>query len=152
MCVKNSICKYVHNVETFVDQVWIKISLLSDFTLGACYIPPTDSPFFTQDAYAHIQENCIAGNCLLVGDLNSRMPNLNRFGDSAISYTENPDTGKNMNGTNVSSVCEQCDMTPVNHAVMGNRSFRGNLSFRKKRCLDISVRLGDMLTQHTQVS
>ena len=132
LCIRNNLCTYVYSVESLIDQVWIKTSLFPDTLLGACYIPPSDSPFFTPDAYAQIQERCINNNGIVIGDLNCRIPKLSTFNDYELTYDNNPDQGENANGKNIVQVCKHCNMYPINHAITNGRVHEGNLTFRQK--------------------
>ena len=74
------------------------------FVLGAVYITPRDSLFYTQESFTIIFDQCFSGdNVLVLGDLNSRMGNLGVFESDAngIYFSENPDKKINANLTDL---------------------------------------------------
>ena len=92
--VKNHINEFVHNVDTSVgDQLWLQISIFEHVMFGFCYIPPCDSPYYTHDAFAAIQEkiqsNNMSNGYVIMGDMNARFGKAVR--DLGAMY-ELPDT------------------------------------------------------------
>ena len=72
--------------------------------------------------------------CILAGDLNARMPLLqNMFGDIGrqIAYEKNVDAKSNSHTKEVSLMCKECNIVPLNHMIYGDKKFEGNLTFRK---------------------
>ena len=75
MFVKTYLTKFIRQVDThYCDQMWINLSLMPNVWIGGCYIPPSDSPYFTEYHFSSIQERFIDSSytCILLGDLNSR--------------------------------------------------------------------------------
>ncbi len=79
-----------------------------------------------QSKYCHctmsmydIQENVVTSrdNMILIGDLNSQIPNLDStFNNTAkgIVYTQNPDNRSNALGKDVVNLCKSFNLYPVN--------------------------------------
>ncbi len=61
------------------------------YRFGACYITPPDSPYFSHQSFSDIQEQISATDdkVIILGDMNSRIPNLNTFNNmqTGISFT-----------------------------------------------------------------
>lgn len=79
MLVKRHIVhQYVMSVDTRMkDQVWLRLSLLSNILFGFIYVPPSDSQYFKPNSFSFIQEKIKwAENeglgIMFMGDLNAR--------------------------------------------------------------------------------
>ena len=133
--VKNSIWKHVNNVCKYKDQVWFNLSCIKYARFGAVYIAPSDSPYFSLESFAVIQEECKSypEKCVVIGDINSRIPDLSEFIRShlAITYSNNPDKGSNSNGRNMKNIMLSNDLLPVNNMSYMDKVFSGALTFRK---------------------
>ena len=57
--VKGYLWPDVYEVQSLCDQVWFKLSFLPDVRIGACYIPPSDSPYFSPASFSDVQEQVI---------------------------------------------------------------------------------------------
>ena len=68
-----------------------------------------------------------------MGDLNSRINNLSQFNNPLqdISYSTNPDSRANANGSYTVDICHACEMIPVNHLIYKGNSFPGALTYRQ---------------------
>ena len=115
VCIKPFLVKFIHNVRLEYDQVWFQLTLTADVWWGACYVPPRDSPFYKNESFAKIQEFCTQGKVIILGDLNARMPNLDMFNSTGVTYQPNPDRGSNANGCKVASLCADFGLVPLNH-------------------------------------
>ena len=133
---KYSIWKYVHSVAQYIDQIWFTLSCCDNTRIGGVYITPRDSPYFTLNSFAILQEECSANEdrCLIIGDLNSRIPDLDTFADptARISYSVNVDIGSNYNGRDLKQLMLNNRVVPLNHMIRGERHFAGSLTFKKK--------------------
>ncbi len=67
--VKNYLAKYVVSVQTDVsDQVWVQFRCIPKCLFGFCYIPPSDSEY-----YSHEKNKTSEGEDIcVIGDLNAR--------------------------------------------------------------------------------
>ena len=75
--VKNYLARQIYNIDTsMIDQVWLNIRCVPNVTFGFCYVPPSDSPYFTPLSFVNIHEKIIdcIGNIkfCIIGDLNAR--------------------------------------------------------------------------------
>ena len=76
--IKRYLWQYVHNI--LDDQVWFSINGIPECTFGCVYIPPRDSPYYSMQSSASIQEYCKNNNHIFViGDLNARLGVLDSF-------------------------------------------------------------------------
>ena len=134
--VRNWLWSSVFDVQSLRDQVWLKLSFLPNVCIGACYIPPADSPYFNPSSFSDLQEQILdSGNrALVIGDFNSRMPTLHRLNNIAqdVSYAQNVDVCENAHGRELLNMCLNLDIFPVNHLTHSNRSFDGNKTFKKR--------------------
>ena len=91
---KNSVWDSVCSVQTMKDQVWFSLTFAPDHRFGAVYIAPRDSLYFTQQIFTMIGTQCCDSDkrFIILGDLNARMPELNKFSKLAkiASYSDNP--------------------------------------------------------------
>ena len=79
--IKNYLVQFVTSVDTGVeDQVWFQLRCVPGVVFGACYIPLSDSPYFSFHSFASIQGKVLENNGInkyvIMGDCNAR------FGDS----------------------------------------------------------------------
>ena len=134
--VRNRLWSSVFDVQLLYDQVWLKLSCLPDVRIGACYIPPADSPYFNPSSFSDLLEQILdSGNrVMIIGDFNSRMPTLHRLNDSDqdITYAPNTDINENAHGRELLNLCLNLGVYPANHLIHGNRAFDGNKTFRKR--------------------
>ena len=78
--VKNYLSGQVYNFDNnILDQVWLQIQCVPDTMFGFCYIPPTDSPYFSHQSFVALHEkklNCnYSTKFCIIGDLNARFGN-----------------------------------------------------------------------------
>lgn len=133
--ISNELWPSILNVDARKDEIWFGLSFLPGLSLGAIYISPNDSQFYSEQPFATIQEKALQGNKLLVmGDLNARMGDLSSFAnvDKCVTYESNSDHTTNYNGNVLKNICAIVGMLPLNHASVGNRNFDGTLTFKKK--------------------
>ena len=110
-------------------QVWFKLDFMPGITFGAVYIPPTDSPFFSVQSYADVQEKATEpGETVIIGDLIARIGSLVQYNNKVkgLQYTDNDDNTVNENGQKIANLSENLNLVPINHAV----SCDGNYTFR----------------------
>ena len=132
--IKSRLWPSVHTVTRLKDQIWFSLTNLPDIRLGAVYITPQDSHYFTHEGFAAIQEQCsMHRKVLFLGDLNARLGDLIRFEDKDIAYSENPDKTRNSNGRDILNVCTSQHIIPVNHLKTQKLKCEGNLTFKKKK-------------------
>ena len=134
--VKHKLMSSVFDVQLLSDQVWFRLSFMSDVKFCACYVPPADSPYFNPTSFSDIQSQVVGSESkiVLIGDINSRMGNLNRLDafERGIVYASNVDATENAHGRNMLRLCNNLDMYPVNHLTFWGKSFVGRKTFRKR--------------------
>ena len=141
--VKNSVARYVTNVDYCNDQVWLEIKCIPNVLFGFCSIPPQDSEYFTHQSFATIQEKVTGNNCnyVVMGDLNSRFGASAReilFGSGipdAHKY-EYPTFPDNVNAPNgnayvISTLCIDNKMLAVNNLKTESTYYQSDMTFRK---------------------
>ena len=128
--------------DTLHDQIWIKLSFMPNCWIGGYYLPPSDSPYFSDSYFSSIQERCIDSDLqyIILGDFNSRIgPAIHSLsqddGVYRITYCEDlPDTiwQPNQNGHKLLQLCRDINCAIVNNARTENSQFNGALTFRKR--------------------
>ena len=69
---------------------------------------------------------------VIIGDLNSRIPELKSFSDPDLYYNINPDRHENSRGREIKQLCKDCQLYPVNNSVTKSCISEGNFTFRMK--------------------
>ena len=129
------------------DQVWLTLSCALGVLFGFVYVPPRDSPYYSDAAFSHIQEK-IKGNpdkdALLIGDVNARFgeyiqslaPFINSP-DETITYPDIPDKipTPNQHASVLFGICCEENMLLLNNLKYGESHFKGNLT-----CMEIRSR------------
>lgn len=72
--IRNHLNSLVYDMDVSTgDQVWFKLKCVPGVLFGACYVPPSDSVYFSYTQLSNIQEkvNCNECNngCFIIGDL-----------------------------------------------------------------------------------
>lgn len=132
--VKWRLVESIYNVDRQEDQVWFKLRSLPDLCIGACYIPPNDSPYFKNESFALIQTKVMTNRyVLLLGDLNVRISDLTTFDSAVVTYGINPDRCTNKHGYVMDNMCKNLTLTPINHAQINATKIKcdGNFTYRK---------------------
>ena len=145
--IKNYLANYVYNIDIgIVDQVWFQLHCVPGVMFGACYIPPSDSTYFTPQAFASLHEKMSDYNenieFLILGDMNAR------FGSSVrniplrsttpeislCTYPSIPDDIQSPNDNSVllSSLCVDNNMLVVNNLQTPSRYFPSNKTYKKR--------------------
>ena len=63
LLVKNHINQFVTNVDlTVEDQIWLQLKFAPRCLFGFCYIPPSDSQYYSHESFACIQEKIATSN------------------------------------------------------------------------------------------
>ena len=134
--VKHRLAAGVFDVKLLNDQVWFRLSFMPGMKICACYIPPADSPYFSSISFSDIQSQAVESDSkvLLIGDVNSRMGDLNRLEDTerGIEYSSNVDVSENAHGRNMLNMCKNLDLYPVNHLILHGKCFMGAKTYRKR--------------------
>mgnify|MGYP001545129845 CR=1 FL=1 len=134
--LRHALSRYISHVDnTDADMVSLSLNILPDVTFVSCYLPPSDSPFFSLSNVSKIQhmlETMPTKKVVLMGDLNSRFANkMPTAATDAISYTQSPDPIRypNYNARCISAAWES--LVIVNNVKYKGKSFKGNLTFKQ---------------------
>ncbi len=144
--VKNWLLKAVLSVDTSIgDQVWLQMRNIPGVLFGFCYIPPSDSQYYSLDAFSHIEEKLsefMYNGYIIVGDTNAR------FGKNVKDLLVSPNTSHedellypvivddvnvpNDNAEILSAICVENSMIVVNNLKCKEKHFLGNNTFRRR--------------------
>ena len=162
--VKNSLSSQIYDIDSsMIDQVWLKIRCVPNVTFGFCYVPPSDSPYFTHQSFVNIHEKMVdcTGNTrfCVIGDLNarfgasvrniplrSRLPAINNC-----TYPNIPDDvpSPNDNAYVLSTICVDNDLIVLNNVKTPSSHFPSQKTFKKSNQwiseLDIAFMSYDLL-------
>ena len=134
--IKHNLWSSVYCNQAAQGQVWFNLSCMPDVRIGACYIPPADSPYFDPASFSDLQSQILeSGNrVIMIGDFNSRMSSLKCLNDGSldISYSQNVDRCDNAHGRVLLNMCANMGVYPVNHLNLGTKCFTGSKTFRKR--------------------
>ena len=141
MLVKNWLVPHITSIDfSCVDQIWVKLSLYPKVEIGGCYITPHDSPFYSHQSVAHIQEKVLSNSdmdYILIGDLNCRFGNLLDSLQLPAGWKRGVSVDNrqqpNFNGRNIFHVFRDCGLIPINNISSSDRSFKGNFTFRMRQ-------------------
>ena len=138
--VKNYLSQEVISMDMSIpDQVWFQLRSIPKVVFGACYIPPSDSPFFSHMEFASMQERLTSettdNRYIIFGDMNARLGRSVRDINDCdnFSYPELPDdvTTPNDNAYLLSTICRDHDLVVINNLKTGNKHFVGNKTYRQ---------------------
>ena len=122
------------------DQIWFKLSFVAGVLFGCCYVPPSDSPYFSLASFSSIQAKIKMSEyyhkgCVIIGDLNARFGSTVRelpvcIDAPNISYPDLPDPVRvaNDNANAMFGICVEENMVLVNNLKFGDRSFPSGLT------------------------
>ena len=143
--VKNHLSQFVSSVDLSVDdQVWLKLDCVPTVLFGFCYVPPSDSPYFTHYSFAAIHERIVdseSSSVIIIGDLNTRfgasVRNVLRNDPSvsdAFTYPIIPDNvvNPNDNALVLSTLCKDNDLLVINNLKSESKHFVGGKTYKKK--------------------
>ena len=144
--VKQHLHQCVMSVDTSMkDQIWLRLSLLSDVILGFIYVPPSDSQYFNPNSFSFIQEKikwCEEEGLgvMLMGDLNARfgasvrnIPVTAGIPDCySYTYPVIPDPVEKIsyNASILSTICIDQGLLVLNNLKSGNKYYESRLSYR----------------------
>ena len=146
LLIKNVLSSLIAGVNVRIeDQIWIKFRFAPTVSFGFCYIPPTDSHYYSHNSFSSIQEQLMTDTnsnaFCVVGDLNARFGTLAReFPErvklpesSNYSYPYLPDDVRvpNDNALILSNICMETGMVLVNNLKIPTNHFRSDKTYRK---------------------
>ena len=141
--VRNQLTADLSDVDLSIpDQVWLKLKCVPEVLFGFVYIPPSDSPYFSETSLSSIQEKLktseASNGAVIIGDLNAHFGNMlqqlpNHLDLNNLSYPLIPDPTRtaNNNAKMIFSICAEESLAVVNNAVIGNQAFTSQLTYRQ---------------------
>lgn len=144
--VKESLSREVINVDTSIeDQVWMQLRCAPGIIFGFCYIPPSDSSYFSFSSFSAIQEkvadSATSDMFCIIGDVNARFGRSVRDlllsdeipNGTLYKYPQIPDDVviPNDNAHVLSSLCSGNGLLVVNNLQANARCFPSKKTFKK---------------------
>ncbi len=144
LLVKNYLQPYIDQVDiTTPGQIWLGLRCAPNYSMGGCYIPPTDSPYFDLAHFGYLQSRLMLNYergvySVVLGDFNARV-----WGHRGVNYQhvasgvhypqQQPDNVTNVNGQRLMQVCADTECVIANHCVSSGVALGGGLSYRKTK-------------------
>ena len=141
MCIRSYLIQFIQCIDVnIMDQVWVKFTFLPDLWIGGCYIPPSDSPYFTENSFSAIQERLMdqTHGAIVLGDFNARLGQavncLLEGVNNDWKYNNIHDNiaRPNTNGVKLLQLCSDLNCLIINNLETDKRTFPGSLTFRRK--------------------
>uniref|UniRef100_A0A0P4VRG8 Reverse transcriptase domain-containing protein n=1 Tax=Scylla olivacea TaxID=85551 RepID=A0A0P4VRG8_SCYOL len=144
--VKNWLSESVFGVDTSKgDQVWMQMRNIPGVLFGFCYIPPSDSQYYSLSAFSYIKEKLsefMPKGHIIIGDMNARfgknvkdlLAPLNVSNSDELSYPFVADdiNVPNDNAQLLSAICVENSMLVMNNLKTEQKHFLGNKTFRRR--------------------
>ena len=135
LLIKQSFQNLIKNVNVSLEsQIWLELSCVPNTRFGGIYVPPEDSPYYDQTIIANMQAQMSESeNVVILGDFNGRVgkPDMHDSKGNKLEYVNICDTIQNSPGKKMINLCKDNSLVVVNHLNYFNKSFSGNLSYRK---------------------
>ena len=163
--IKNQLISQVSGLDLSIpDQVWLQLKYLPGILFGFVYVPPHDSPYFSETSFSAIQEKLktvsSVNECIIVGDINARLgKKLRELPDdldiNELSYPTIPDPIQtaNANANIIYSMCCEEKLAIVNNAKIKNKHFNSKLTYKQGRIwtseLDLCIMSPNLLNSIT---
>ena len=163
--INNQLIPQVSGVDLSIpDQVWLQLKYLPGILFGFVYVPPHDSPYFSETSFSAIQEKLktvsSVNECIIVGDINARLgKKLRELPDdldiNELSYPTIPDPIQtaNTNANIIYSMCCEEKLAIVNNAKIKNKHFNSKLTYKQGRIwtseLDLCIMSPNLLNSIT---
>ncbi len=120
------------------EQLWFELKSVPDVIFGGVYIPPSDSIYYKDEAFAQVQSKTINPDKQYVfgGDVNARCGKLvsdlcnGRSQESSYSIV---DAIINSNGRDLVQVCKDNNLYVINGLSARGISYPGKLTFRRRK-------------------
>ena len=137
MLLKCYLSDEVLNVNTDDEsQIWLTMSWWPSFKFGGIYIPPDDSPYYSPVLHGKLAAHTLPpDNVIVLGDFNGRVgtPLVRNEEGQIYQYSGGLDAVTNNNGRALMNICNNNDMVIVNNLLLGDKHFKGNLTYRQGR-------------------
>ena len=141
--IKNQLVSQLSGVDlSKPDQVWLQLRCFPSILFGFIYVPPQDSPYYSEASFSNIQEKIKTEKSVkeyvIVGDINARLgkklrelpENIDR---DDLSYPTIPDSIQTPNGNAniIFSICCEENLAVVNNAKIKNEHFKSKLTYKQ---------------------
>ena len=145
--VRNHLSAQVYNIDnSTLDQVWFQLICFPSLMFAFCYIPPTDSTYFSHSLFSNIHDKMSDyknyKNVCIIGDLNARFGNSVRNIPSrstnidiqSCSYPIIPDdiTSPNDSAYILSSICVDNNLIVLNNVKTAIAHFPSQKTFKSR--------------------
>ena len=135
LLVKHAFKDYLENINISLEsQIWFELSCYPNTRFGGVYIPPEDSQYYDQSIIAnmYVQMNG-KEKVVILGDFNAHVgrPEMKDSKDNLLEYINVNNTSQNAPGKRLINMCKDRSLVIVNHLKYNNKSYGGNLSYRK---------------------
>ena len=121
------------------DQIWLELSFWPGILFGGCYIPPSDSMYYSDQRFAYMQSRCIYNGTqqyFVVGDFNARLGSavmtLPKDDPQLIYRPVDNVKNPNASGRRLLGLCKDCDLLVVNNLFIGTSQVTGGLTYRQR--------------------
>ena len=139
--VKNHLAQYITNIDTSEqDQIWFRFTFLPSVQFGGCYIPPSDSTYYSESNHANILSKCIVDpdlESVVFGDLNSRVGSalveLSSLHDNISYIPVDKLQTPSEHGKKLLPIAKDGGLFFVNNMVFQGRYYEGSLTFRRRQ-------------------
>ena len=145
--VRNHLSTQVYNIDnSILDQVWFQLKCFPSLMFAFCYIPPTDSTYFSHNLFSNIHDKMSDyknyKNLCIIGDVNARfgksvrnIPSRSTNIDiQSCSYPIIPDdiTSPNDSAYILSSICVDNDLIVLNNVKTAMAHFPSQKTFKRR--------------------
>ena len=145
--VRNHLANQVYNIDnSMIDQVWLQLKCFPSLIFAFCYVPPTNSTYFSHNLFSNIHDKMSDyksyKNVCIIGDLNARFGNSVRNIPSrstnidiqSCSYPSIPDdiTSPNDSAYILSSICVDNNLIVLNNVKTAIAHFPSQKTFKNR--------------------
>ena len=135
LLVKCALEKFIIKVNVDNESmIFLELSLCAGVQLGGVYVPPADSPYFEPLLFGVINAVCSMNEKVIIfGDFNARVgiPQVTMSHEMTLEYVGIKDITVNPHGRELLNICNDNNMVVANHLRCGEKTFGGDLSFKR---------------------
>ena len=136
--IDKNIFSHVFEITYSKFYIAFRLDFVPHFIFIGVYIQPINSPYFDSNMYGILSELILSYRernliPIIGGDINCRFGDLNHaFREQRHLYNENADTITNLQGLTYGvDMCNSCQVFPVNHLKLPNKTFTGDYTYFK---------------------
>ena len=143
--IKKYLNNFLYSIDKSIpDQIWFRLRCLPGVLFGACYVPPSDSEYFSYVQLSNIQEkvksNVCSNGVIIIGDMNTRLgvsvgelPGQISLAQYSYRIIPDPVSTPNDNATAMLGICVDEHLLVINNLKTSNMHFKSNKTYRKGR-------------------